>query len=323
LPRVVLLNGKVPSMMLPSLYRAADAFVLPSRGEGWGLPIMEAMAMGVAIIATNWSGITEYLSTENGYPINFTLGKVPGDNVEGHRWAIADQDGLRSIMRAVADNITEAQRRGKKARSDVAQLYSHEAVASQVITRLRVIEGIMEQRRLEGELKVALEAARPKLSTAPPASHDWSAGSWDTSERVGAWPEEDYLYEPRTRYPYAPPTPPSASPSRWSSSDWDLLSEVSPPPMRASSIGASSTLSAEHAESAPVPGDEVELLTLIAGGVALVVLLQLVTLYYMLHPRAQLGSTEDSPAEIQPALEPPLGGETTVTEEDEEYQAAQ
>ena len=43
---------------LPKLYKAADAFVLPSRGEGWGRPHVEAMAMGLPVIATNWSGST-------------------------------------------------------------------------------------------------------------------------------------------------------------------------------------------------------------------------------------------------------------------------
>lgn len=32
---------------LRGLYAAADAFVLPSRGEGWGRPHVEAMAMGL------------------------------------------------------------------------------------------------------------------------------------------------------------------------------------------------------------------------------------------------------------------------------------
>jgi glycosyltransferase involved in cell wall biosynthesis len=42
------------------MYKAADAFVLPSHGEGWGRPIMEAMSMGLPVIATNWSGQTAY-----------------------------------------------------------------------------------------------------------------------------------------------------------------------------------------------------------------------------------------------------------------------
>ena len=45
---------------LRSLYAAADCFVLPSRGEGWGRPHVEAMSMGLPVIATNWSGPTAF-----------------------------------------------------------------------------------------------------------------------------------------------------------------------------------------------------------------------------------------------------------------------
>jgi glycosyltransferase involved in cell wall biosynthesis len=55
---VRVLDRALPLSQLPRLYRAADAFVLPSRGEGWGRPHAEAMAMGLPTIATNWSGPT-------------------------------------------------------------------------------------------------------------------------------------------------------------------------------------------------------------------------------------------------------------------------
>ena len=45
LPTVVLLDEMLPGGELPGLYAAVDAFVLPSRGEGWGRPVAEAMAM--------------------------------------------------------------------------------------------------------------------------------------------------------------------------------------------------------------------------------------------------------------------------------------
>lgn len=45
LPKVEVLTKELPARDMPRLYKAFDAFVLPSRGEGWGLPIMEAMAM--------------------------------------------------------------------------------------------------------------------------------------------------------------------------------------------------------------------------------------------------------------------------------------
>lgn len=61
LPPVEILPRGVPQERLPALLKAMDAFVLPSRGEGWGRPHVEAMSMGLPVIATNWSGPTEYV----------------------------------------------------------------------------------------------------------------------------------------------------------------------------------------------------------------------------------------------------------------------
>jgi glycogen synthase len=50
----------------------ADAFVLPTRGEGWGLPVMEAMAMALPVIVTNTSGCSQYLTHDNSFPLTPT-----------------------------------------------------------------------------------------------------------------------------------------------------------------------------------------------------------------------------------------------------------
>ena len=52
-----------------SLIESCDCFVLPTRGEGWGLPIVEAMAMEKAVIATNHSGPSAFLTRDNSYPL--------------------------------------------------------------------------------------------------------------------------------------------------------------------------------------------------------------------------------------------------------------
>ena len=66
LPNVYVIDEHVAQRDLPALYAAADCFVLPSRGEGWGRPHVEAMSMGLPVIATNWSGRWSRL-------FNFTL----------------------------------------------------------------------------------------------------------------------------------------------------------------------------------------------------------------------------------------------------------
>jgi glycosyltransferase involved in cell wall biosynthesis len=55
----VILPGYVPAEDLPLWYRAADAFVYPSRYEGFGMPLLEAMASGTPIIAGNESSLPE------------------------------------------------------------------------------------------------------------------------------------------------------------------------------------------------------------------------------------------------------------------------
>ena len=57
-------------------YGAVDVLVQPSRGEGWGLPMVEAMACGTPVIGTRWSGPAEFLTEENSYPLR-TDGLVP------------------------------------------------------------------------------------------------------------------------------------------------------------------------------------------------------------------------------------------------------
>ena len=98
---------------LPRLYRAADAFVLPSRGEGWGRPHVEAMAMGLPVIATNWSGSTEFLTADASLPLRIDGLEPVEDGLEGHRWAVPSEAHLRELMRWVSEHRVEAQALGE------------------------------------------------------------------------------------------------------------------------------------------------------------------------------------------------------------------
>jgi glycosyltransferase involved in cell wall biosynthesis len=55
----VIFTGYVPPEDMPALYNAADLFVFPSLYEGFGLPVLEAMACGVPVVASNVSSIPE------------------------------------------------------------------------------------------------------------------------------------------------------------------------------------------------------------------------------------------------------------------------
>jgi alpha-1,3-rhamnosyl/mannosyltransferase len=52
-------TGHVPGPELAALYRGAACLVFPSRYEGFGLPVLEAMASGTPVVATRSSAIPE------------------------------------------------------------------------------------------------------------------------------------------------------------------------------------------------------------------------------------------------------------------------
>ncbi len=58
----VLFLGYVPQAELPAIYGAADAFIYPSLYEGFGLPLLEAMACGVPVVTSNVSSMPEVVA---------------------------------------------------------------------------------------------------------------------------------------------------------------------------------------------------------------------------------------------------------------------
>jgi glycosyltransferase involved in cell wall biosynthesis len=73
-----------------------------TRGEGFGLPLLEAAASGVPVIATNWSAHTEFLSLGRFIDINYDLIPIPEEKVDerifmkGVRWADPHEDDFKN-----------------------------------------------------------------------------------------------------------------------------------------------------------------------------------------------------------------------------------
>lgn len=132
LPRFRVLR-RLSQRELPRLYRSVDAFVLPSRGEGWGRPHVEAMAMALPVIATNWSGPTAYLDSSNGYPLPYThLRAVPEGAFAGHLMAEPSERELARAMRTIVTEPGEAQARGRQAREHMVRKFSPRVFAGQL-----------------------------------------------------------------------------------------------------------------------------------------------------------------------------------------------
>lgn len=173
LPPVRLLASGLSNEALVSLYGGADCFVLPSRGEGWGRPHAEAMSMSLPVVATLWSGPSEYMSESNSFPLRHdALVEIADGAFRGHRWAEPSRDHLRSLMRQVVDDPAAARARGRQARRDMVDKYCPDCVARLVVAELARIQNIAEKKvaaEPEGQRRSAEQGATPSAAAAAAA----------------------------------------------------------------------------------------------------------------------------------------------------------
>lgn len=134
-----LFNIDFPHYQLGSLYRSADCFVSAGRGEGWDMPLMEAMACGLSSIATDWGAHEAFVSDEISYPLR-VRGTVPAvakcPYYVGFEWADPDPDHLRHLLRYVFEHQDEAAEKGRRAATAMAARWTWDQAASRIAERL-------------------------------------------------------------------------------------------------------------------------------------------------------------------------------------------
>ena len=124
------------------IYQDAHCFVWPTRGEGFGLPLAEAMATGLPSIATNFSGVTDFFDNKVGFPLKYKLGMMKmtspiyGDMgmVEA---AMPDVADLVENMIYVRENYKSALHKGMLASALIKSQFTWENSAETLICSIR------------------------------------------------------------------------------------------------------------------------------------------------------------------------------------------
>ncbi|MBM4269359.1 MAG: glycosyltransferase [Deltaproteobacteria bacterium] len=137
-----LYNRELPYHQLASLYRSADCYVSAGRGEGWDMPLIEAMACGLPAIATDWGAHRDFAHEGISYPLRIrgtspAVARCP--YYEGFFWADPDPDHLASLLRHVYENRDEASDVGRRAAVEVRARYSWEAAARRIRDRISAV----------------------------------------------------------------------------------------------------------------------------------------------------------------------------------------
>jgi glycosyltransferase involved in cell wall biosynthesis len=132
-PNIVLLSGMLPHARFPQLYASADVFVLPTRGEGWGRPYMEALACGRPVIATRWGGQMDFLNDDNADLIELEGLRSTGTNIDleifaGHKWAEPSVDHLRRLLRRAVTDRHSSARKAARGLLDMREKWDWRAV---------------------------------------------------------------------------------------------------------------------------------------------------------------------------------------------------
>lgn len=144
---IIRLGEELSDEDMARLYRAADVYVLPSRGEGLGLPYMEAMAAGVPVIATRWGGHLDFVDDETGWLVDVD-GLAPVDPVHtarspfytaSQRWAEPSVAHTATLLRQAFDNPDEVRRKGQAAREAIVARWSPAVTARWVRERLATL----------------------------------------------------------------------------------------------------------------------------------------------------------------------------------------
>ena len=141
--------GVMSEMDLLALYQRCQIFLAPAYAEGWGRPIMEAAAVGLPIISTDWSAHGEWLHTirdsvrwvdHDLVPVrdrDYELAYGPQD--DWGVWAQPRVDSLASQLSHAVMDLAELTERALANRSVILDRFSWTQVVDQTLLRLERI----------------------------------------------------------------------------------------------------------------------------------------------------------------------------------------
>jgi glycosyltransferase involved in cell wall biosynthesis len=146
-PRIMIISSNLGELEYAALIASADCFVYPSRGEGFGLQPLEAMAAGLPVIAPAYSGMADFIESETAIVL-----PVRGE-MEAHLykriydypcvWADIRVDDVADRMRWAYDHQGEARAIGCRAAAHVKRRWTWRDTGRKAVKELcRLAKGV-------------------------------------------------------------------------------------------------------------------------------------------------------------------------------------
>jgi 2-polyprenyl-3-methyl-5-hydroxy-6-metoxy-1,4-benzoquinol methylase/glycosyltransferase involved in cell wall biosynthesis len=135
-----LIDGVLSKLEINALLNICDCYVSLHRSEGFGLTMAEAMCLQKPVIATGYSGNTDFMTATNSFLVKYKLVNLKrdyGPYQKGCIWADPDMDHAAELMRFVYENRKTARAVGRQARRDILQRFGAPAVGAMIRDRLK------------------------------------------------------------------------------------------------------------------------------------------------------------------------------------------
>lgn len=134
-PDIHIVDGYVSAAERDAYMLLSDCYISLHRCEGYGLTMAEAMASGIPVIATAYSGNLSFMTDESGILIPFQLEKVPDGHEPypaGSSWALPDYDAAAEAMLKLALDPTFARELGDRGKEWILSSRSRETVGKAI-----------------------------------------------------------------------------------------------------------------------------------------------------------------------------------------------
>ena len=119
-PRIIMNLDNIPYNQLVNIYNQCHCFVLPSRAESFGIPILEASACSIPSITSDYGGFMDFMDDSLGIIVKGKLEEVKHEVMyEGVKWNTIDINELRKAMRYAYNNQEEMRLKGENAKEKV------------------------------------------------------------------------------------------------------------------------------------------------------------------------------------------------------------
>ena len=146
-PEIEYIERTLSDREIAGLYTACDCLVHPYRGEGFGLPIAEAMASGLPVIVTGHGAALDFCDETTAYlipakEVRLREKRVGEFETVDFPWlAEPDRDSLVGLMRHAASHPEEAASKGRLAAEFIRSRFTWDRAAEAVKKRVRELRG--------------------------------------------------------------------------------------------------------------------------------------------------------------------------------------